>query len=96
MAHPASKAGRRTFEGSMSAKTAEGTVIDTRGLRCPLPVLRVRKLMRGVAAGTEVPVLATDPGAEQDFRDYCEASGCTFVSAEYLEGGVLRALIRKN
>ncbi len=78
----------------MSAKTAEG--IDTRGLRCPLPVLRVRKLMRGFAAGTEVPVLATDPGAEQDLRDYCEASGCTFISAEYLEGGVLRAVIRKN
>jgi tRNA 2-thiouridine synthesizing protein A len=80
----------------MSAKTAEGILIDTRGLRCPLPVLRVRKLMRGVAAGTEVPVLATDPGAEQDLRDYCEASGCTFISAEYPEGGVLRAVIRKN
>ncbi len=80
----------------MNAKTEEGTVIDTRGLRCPLPVLRVRKLMRRVAAGTEVPVLATDPGAEQDLRDYCEASGCTFISVEHLEGGLLRAVIRKN
>ena len=32
-------------------------------------------------------VLATDPGAEQDLRDYCEATGCTFLSAGYLEGG---------
>ncbi len=80
----------------MTGETSEVTVIDTRGLRCPLPVLRVRKLMRRAAAGTEVPVLATDPGAEQDLRDYCEASGCTFISAEYLEGGVLRAVIRKN
>jgi TusA-related sulfurtransferase len=52
--------------------------------------------MRGFPAGTEVPVLATDPGAEQDLRDYCEATGGTFMSAEYLEGGVLRAVIRKN
>jgi len=52
--------------------------------------------MRQAAAGTEVPILATDPGAEQDLRDYCEASGCTFLSAETLEGGVLRIVIRKN
>lgn len=80
----------------MNGKATEQTLIDTRGLRCPLAVLRVRKLMRGIAAGTEVPVLATDPGAEQDLRDYCEASGCTFLSAEYLDGGVLRVVIRKN
>lgn len=52
--------------------------------------------MRQFPSGAKVPVLATDPGAEQDLRDYCEASGCTFLSAEYLEGGVLRAVIRKN
>ncbi len=80
----------------MTIKSAEGTLIDTRGLRCPLPALKIRMLMREVAAGTEVPVLATDPGTEQDLRDYCEATGCTFLSAEYLEGGVLRAVIRKN
>ncbi len=52
--------------------------------------------MRRAEAGAEVPVLATDPGAEQDLRDYCEASGCTFLSAEMLEAGVLRIVIRKN
>jgi tRNA 2-thiouridine synthesizing protein A len=80
----------------MTVKTTQGALIDTRGLRCPLAGLKVRKHMRGFPAGTEVPVLATDPGAEQDLRDYCEATGGTFMSAEYLEGGVLRAVIRKN
>ena len=80
----------------MTVKPPEVTQIDTRGLRCPLAGLKVRKLMRGFPAGTEVPVLATDPGAEQDLRDYCEATGCAFISAEYLEGGVLRAVIRKG
>jgi tRNA 2-thiouridine synthesizing protein A len=80
----------------MNGNATEETLIDTRGIRCPLAILRVRKLMRGIDAGTTVPVLATDPGAEQDLRDYCEATGCTFLSSEYLEGGVLRALIRKN
>jgi tRNA 2-thiouridine synthesizing protein A len=80
----------------MTAKTSENTLIDTRGLRCPLSGLKIRKLMRGVPAGAEALVLATDPGAEQDLRDYCEATGCTALSAEYLEGGVLRAVIRKS
>ena len=37
------------------------TLLDTRGLRCPLPVLRARKAMQGVAAGEVLRVLATDP-----------------------------------
>jgi tRNA 2-thiouridine synthesizing protein A len=80
----------------MTGKTAKGSLIDTRGLRCPLHGLKVRKLMREAGAGTEVTVLATDPGAEQDLRDYCEATGCTFLSASNFEGGVLCAVIRKN
>ncbi|MBI4723656.1 MAG: sulfurtransferase TusA family protein [Rhodomicrobium sp.] len=74
----------------------DGTTIDTSGLKCPLPVLKVRKLMRAVPAGEKVAILATDRGAEQDFRDYCEASGCEFLSVETLEGGVLRIFIRKG
>ncbi len=74
----------------------DDTVIDTRGLKCPLPVLKVRKLMRQARSGAEVWILATDPGAEQDIRDYCEASGCSFLSAESLVGGVLRIVIRKS
>jgi tRNA 2-thiouridine synthesizing protein A len=69
--------------------------IDTRGLSCPLPVLKVRKVMRTVPPGAAVEVLATDPLAEQDMRAYCEVSACRFVSAEMIEGGVLRVLIQK-
>jgi tRNA 2-thiouridine synthesizing protein A len=75
---------------------AEGIAIDTRGLACPLPVLKVRKAMRGVAPGTKVVILATDPGAEEDIRAYCEASGCTFLSLDTPSVGVLRMVIRKS
>jgi tRNA 2-thiouridine synthesizing protein A len=71
----------------------DDVIIDTRGLRCPLPLLRVRKAMRDIAAGTNVIILATDPGAEQDLRDYCEAADCAFLSADSRDG-VLRAVIR--
>lgn len=70
--------------------------IDTRGLSCPLPVLKVRKAMRSIEAGAPVQVLATDALAEQDFRAYCEASGCVFLSAGRLDGGVLSIVIQKG
>jgi tRNA 2-thiouridine synthesizing protein A len=73
-----------------------GIVIDTRGLSCPLPVLKVRKLMRSVTPGTAVQILATDPLAEYDVRAYCAASACEFRSVNKLEDGVLSMVIQKR
>ena len=50
-------------------------LLDARGLACPLPVLKARKAMRGVAPGGLLRVLATDPGAAADFRAFCEVTG---------------------
>jgi tRNA 2-thiouridine synthesizing protein A len=74
----------------------DSVLIDTRGLSCPLPVLKVRKTMRNAAAGIEVSILATDPLAEQDIRAYCEVSACDFLSAETLAGGVISIVIQKR
>lgn len=49
--------------------------IDTRGLRCPLPVLRVMKHMREHQNTHNFQVLATDPIAESEIRALCEANG---------------------
>jgi tRNA 2-thiouridine synthesizing protein A len=73
-----------------------GITIDTRGLSCPLPVLKVRKAMRSVEPGMAVQVLATDPLADQDLRAYCEASGCAFLSIDKLDGDVLSIVIQKR
>ena len=70
--------------------------VDTRGLSCPLPVLKVRKFMRSIAPGNLVRVLATDPLAEHDLRAYCDASGCAFLSVDELDGGVLCIVIQKR
>lgn len=70
--------------------------IDTRGLSCPLPVLKVRKAMRSLAPGTRARVLATDPLAEQDLRAYCETSGCAFLSVDRLDGSELAIVIQRR
>jgi tRNA 2-thiouridine synthesizing protein A len=55
------------------------TMLDTRGLKCPLPVLRARKAMQRVAPGEVLRVLATDPGTVRDFEAFCEATGHELV-----------------
>jgi tRNA 2-thiouridine synthesizing protein A len=71
------------------------TVLDAKGLKCPLPVLRARKAMKEVPAGGLLRVLATDPGAVKDFAHFCEATGYELVESGQ-EGEVLSFLIRKS
>ena len=51
------------------------TILDTKGLNCPLPVLRVKKAIKDVPAGETLQVLATDPGAVGDFQAFCKSTG---------------------
>jgi tRNA 2-thiouridine synthesizing protein A len=62
------------------------TVLDTRGLSCPLPVLRARKAMQKLAPGALIRVLATDPGAVKDMKAFCRASGHELVESRAQEG----------
>ena len=72
-------------------------VLDATGLKCPLPVLRARKVLRSLDAGARLRVLATDPGALQDFRAFCEAAGHELLEAgRREEDGVLVFLIRRR
>lgn len=71
------------------------TILDTKGLKCPLPVLKARKALKDVAPGGLLRVLATDPGAAKDFIHFCDATGCDLVESDERPDGVLSFLIRK-
>lgn len=60
---------------------AEPTVLDAKGLRCPLPVLKARKAMKDLPVGGTLRVLATDPGAIKDFEAFCKTAGYRLVAA---------------
>lgn len=70
------------------------TVLDTKGLNCPLPILRVKKAIKDVPAGGTLQVLATDPGAVKDFEAFCRATGQQLVEWKE-EGGVFTFNIKK-
>jgi tRNA 2-thiouridine synthesizing protein A len=68
--------------------------LDARGLKCPRPVLKARRVLKDLPAGGLLRVLATDPGATKDFAYFCETTGCVMVESGR-EGDVLRFVLRK-
>lgn len=74
---------------------AEPAILDAKGLRCPLPVLKARKAMKVLPAGTTLRVLATDPGAIKDFEAFCKTTGYRLLSANQ-DGEVLTFDIQKT
>jgi tRNA 2-thiouridine synthesizing protein A len=63
---------------------------DARGMKCPLPVLKARKLIKELKAGDILEVDATDPGAPKDFAHFCEVTGNKLLEGSEPEPGVFR------
>lgn len=49
--------------------------IDTRGLNCPLPILRAKKALADMLQGQVLKVVSTDPGSNRDFQAFCKQTG---------------------
>jgi tRNA 2-thiouridine synthesizing protein A len=49
--------------------------VDARGLNCPLPILRAKKMLAEMQSGQIVHVLATDPGSIKDFQAFARQTG---------------------
>jgi tRNA 2-thiouridine synthesizing protein A len=57
-------------------------IIDARGLRCPLPLLRARKALAESVSGAKIQIWVTDLGAPADFKAYCAQMGHILVEIE--------------
>ncbi len=53
--------------------------IDTRGLNCPLPILKAKKALAGLQSGDTLKVLSTDPGSVRDFQAFARQTGNELV-----------------
>ena len=60
-------------------KNSYSIVIDTRGLRCPLPVLKVQKDIKTLAFNQIALVIADDPLASIDLGHFCEHNNYSFI-----------------
>lgn len=63
--------------------------VDARGLRCPLPVIRLAQAARDAPRGTEILVRSTDPAARADIPAWCRLRGQTLVEVREADGQVV-------
>ncbi len=68
-------------------------VLDTKGLNCPLPILKAKKALNQVPSGGILQVLSTDPGAVADFEAFCRQTGNELLESK-TEGDIFVFLIR--
>ncbi len=68
--------------------------LDTKGLNCPLPILKAKKVIKNLGAGELLEVLATDPGSVKDFEAFSRATGNELVEWNETDG-VFRFVLRK-
>ena len=55
-------------------------LLDAKGLNCPLPILKAKKALKGMAAGQVLEIQATDPGSVADFAAFCNQTGNELLS----------------
>jgi len=70
-------------------------VLDLRGLKCPLPVLKTRKFLAAMAPGDRVKVSCTDPMSLVDLPHLLRETG-DVLEAQNRDGGVATFLIRRE
>lgn len=49
--------------------------LDTRGLNCPLPILKAKKALAEMSSGQVLKVVSTDPGSVRDFQAFAKQTG---------------------
>jgi len=71
------------------------TTLDTKGMNCPLPILKAKKAIKDLADGETLQVLSTDPGSVKDFEAFCRSTGNSLLDSSEADG-VFTYMIKKG
>jgi TusA-related sulfurtransferase len=69
--------------------------LDTRGLNCPLPILKAKKALADLASGEMLRVVSTDPGSMRDFQAFARQTGHELVE-QLSAGGEFVHLLKRR
>ena len=69
--------------------------IDTRGLNCPLPILKAKKALADMDSGELLKVLATDSGSLRDFQAFAKQTGNELVDQQTVGEEYIHILRRR-
>jgi TusA-related sulfurtransferase len=68
--------------------------VDSRGRRCPLPIIDLAVAARGAAEGTVIILVADDPAAAADVAAWCRMRGQTYVGSEPVDESAVAYRVR--
>ena len=69
---------------------------DARGLKCPLPIIKLSAALKTIPVGEELRVQANDRGFPPDVRAWCDKTGHELVSLDETDPAHLVAVIRRT
>ncbi len=69
--------------------------LDTRGLNCPLPILKAKKALSDMHSGELLKVVSTDPGSVRDFQAFARQTGNELVEQASETGEFVHVLKRR-
>jgi tRNA 2-thiouridine synthesizing protein A len=69
--------------------------VDCRGLRCPLPIIKLANAIGDVPVGGTVALVADDPAARPDTQAWCRMRGHDYVDEDVAADGVPRFVVRR-
>lgn len=69
--------------------------LDTRGLNCPLPILKAKKALADMQSGEVLKVVATDPGSTRDFQAFARQTGNDLLEQSSAGGEFVHLLRRR-
>ena len=69
--------------------------VDTRGLKCPLPILKAKKALADLMSGQTLKVVSTDEGSVRDFQAFAKQTGNELVDQEILGAEYIHVLRRR-
>ena len=71
-------------------------LVDARGLSCPMPLLKAKLALNGLASGHVLKVLATDTGSQRDIGSFCQLAGHHLQHEERTNEGEFIYFIQKG
>ncbi len=69
--------------------------LDTRGLNCPLPILKAKKALAELASGQMLKIVATDPGSVRDFQAFAKQTGNELVEQQSMGADFVHVMRRR-
>ncbi len=72
----------------------EDLTLDTKGLSCPMPILKLKKAVDGMKSGQVLKMLASDPGSVTDVQAWAEKTGHALLS--FSQDGAIYVFILKK